>query len=63
MEKEPLKIFRAKQDQKFECCKCGWKGTIEDSADKTPVVNSLYLLVCPKCGNKDEFFKFEENEL
>lgn len=41
---------------KWECCKCGWIGTHSESADKTPVLNDAWLLVCPKCGNKEEFY-------
>lgn len=41
---------------KWECCKCGWIGTHNESADKTPVVNDAWLLTCPKCGNKGEFY-------
>jgi rubredoxin len=43
---------------KWECCKCGWIGEHSETTNKTPVINELYLLVCPKCGNKDEFYAF-----
>jgi hypothetical protein len=44
-------------DAKWECCKCGWIGKTSESADKTPVVDNMYFLKCPNCGNNDEFYK------
>lgn len=52
----PAGVSRVDVNAKWECCKCGWVGKHSDSADKTPVVNDAWLLVCPKCGNKDEFY-------
>lgn len=52
----PDNVLRVDANAKWECCKCGWISTHNESADKTPVVNDAWLLVCPKCGNKDEFY-------
>ena len=49
-------VSKVDVNAKWECCKCGWIGTHNESADKTPVVNDAWLLICPKCGNKDEFY-------
>lgn len=51
----PAGVSQVDVNTRWECCKCGWIGTHSESADKTPVVNDAWLLVCPKCGNKDEF--------
>lgn len=60
-ERHPPTIFRVKTNTKWQCGKCSWIGTHSDSADKTPVVNDLWLLVCPNCGNKSGFLKITEH--
>jgi len=52
----PAGVSQVDVNAKWECCKCGWIGKHSESADNTPVINGMYLLVCPKCGNKDEFY-------
>lgn len=52
----PDNVLIVDANAKWECCKCGWIGTHNESADKTPVVNDAWLLICPKCGNKDDFY-------
>ena len=57
MTKEQLiQIVQVGVNEKWECCKCGWIGTHNESADKTSVVNDAWLLICPRCGNKGEFY-------
>jgi predicted nucleic-acid-binding Zn-ribbon protein len=48
-------VLKVDINSSWECCNCGWIGKHSESADKTPVLNNMWLLVCPKCGNKDEF--------
>ena len=55
-----IKLKQVDPSQKWECCKCGWIGKHSDSADRTSVTDALYLLVCPNCGNNNEFFKADE---
>jgi len=52
----PAGVLQVDVNTKWECCKCGWIGAHNESANKTPVVNDAWLLICPKCGNKDEFY-------
>lgn len=47
------KIIKVNTDTKWKCSQCNWIGEHKDSADKTPVVNNMWLLVCPKCGSKE----------
>lgn len=47
-------------NSRWQCCNCGWVGTHNDSADKTPVINDMWMLVCPECGNKAEFYPVVE---
>ena len=49
-------VSKVYNNSKWECCNCGWIGTHKESADKTPVINDLNLLVCPGCEGK-EFYK------
>lgn len=53
----PVGVSQVDVNSKWECCKCGWIGAHKESADKTPIEGNMWLLVCPKCGNKDEFYK------
>jgi Zn finger protein HypA/HybF involved in hydrogenase expression len=48
-----MEIKQVPKKQWFECCDCKLKLTHDDSADKTPVLEDMWLLVCPKCGSKE----------
>ena len=56
----PSNVSQVDSNAKWKCCKCGWIGKHSESVNKTPVVGDAWLLVCPKCGNKDEFFSYTE---
>jgi rubredoxin len=56
----PPDFHQVDVNKKWKCCKCDWIGKHSDTADKSPVINDMYLLVCPKCGNKEEFYAYTQ---
>lgn len=53
-------ILKVDKNDKWQCCKCDWIGTHDESGNKTILTNGLWLLVCPVCNGK-EFYKSENN--
>jgi Zn finger protein HypA/HybF involved in hydrogenase expression len=46
-------------EQLCQCCNCEWIGNHSQSVDKTPVIENMWLLVCPKCRGT-EFFLYSD---